>query len=179
MNIPRPSKRRGRPRHTNKHSHTQYTLFDECIAPGPNVVSPLAGRTGWPQRHSRRVRTPHPHTDPHSSPPQFPQISQLAQAARAWRRPVPPPEWRGHSSVRAPRRVRDLACCAQNSASGEGLLHLLVWLLLALVPLRRRGARAAHIGPLLRRGVWAAHIGPLLRRGARAAHIGPRLRGAA
>ena len=85
----------GRPRHKQTHTHTQYTLFDECIALGPNVVSPLAGRTGWPQRHSRRVRTPHPPHAPAPLPPptpsEFPQISQLAQAARARRRPVSPP----------------------------------------------------------------------------------------
>ena len=103
----------GRPRHKQTHTHTQYTLFDECIAPGPNVVSPLAGRTGWPQRHSRHVTTPLPPGPgtpaplPPSppSPPQFPQISQLAQAARAWRRPVSPSSGEGTQYTGATARA--------------------------------------------------------------------------
>ena len=112
----------GRPRHKQTHTHTQYTLFDECIALGPNVVSPLAGRTGWPQRHSRRVRTPHP---PHAPAPPTRTPQSVPKSASSHKRrgrggaQCPPRVERAHS-IRAPRRVRDLSCCAQKR-SAQGL----------------------------------------------------------
>ena len=87
-----PKRERGRPRLT--HTHTQYTLFDECIAPGPtqwlHPLSPVSHRLA---SASLAVSEPTP-SPPSPTPPPLPP-NQLAQAARVSRRPqYPPPEWR-------------------------------------------------------------------------------------
>ena len=69
-------------------THTQYTLFDECIAPGPTPsgFAPLAGLSPVGFGVTRRVRTEPPHPS-FSSP-------ESACASGARRPQYPPPEWR-------------------------------------------------------------------------------------
>ena len=84
----------------NTHTHTIYAVRRLYSAGAqwfyPSPVAPV----GLSDRHSRRVRTPPPQTHPHPSPnppSECPQISQLAQAARACGGAQCPPEWRGHT----------------------------------------------------------------------------------
>ena len=112
--------------HTNTHTHTHiiylYTLFDECIAPGPSGCCPslvsrrLASASAALSHH--RSPPPPPPSPPRRRAPTSLPPNQPAQAARAWRHPAPPS--RVERAVRAPRRVRGLSCTHRRSIA-EGL----------------------------------------------------------
>ena len=82
---------------TNTHTHTIYAVRRVYSAGAQCGFTPrrshrLASASLAPCQNPpppTRTRTPHPH------PSECPQISQLAQAARAWRRPVSPPSGEG------------------------------------------------------------------------------------
>eukprot|EP00964_Phaeocystis_antarctica_P120477 scaffold84224_cov57-Phaeocystis_antarctica.AAC.5 len=90
-------------------THTQYTLFDECLAPGPSGFTPRRSLIGWHRRHSPCQRSPTP------TPTYLPQSSLLDQATRAWRRPVCPPSGEGSAG----------ATCVARHAHGHAYLQYL------------------------------------------------------
>ena len=91
--------RGSRPRHTNEHPHSQYTLFDDCIAPGPSGFTPrlshrLASASLAPCQNPPPPDAPAPLPPPplRVSPNQPARTSGAGVAA-----PSVPPEWRGHT----------------------------------------------------------------------------------
>ena len=109
-----------RPPEAHAHAHNiVYTLFDECIAPGPSGFVPRRSLTGWLRCHSP-CQNPPPTTP---FPLLFPQISLLDDGAGVAAPEVCPLEWREQYGCHGACVARRLGGGHLESSGLNGVYH--------------------------------------------------------